>query len=175
MDEKIDQPPLQEQNKGFHYHYSRADRLSIPGAPRLSGKRGILRGNRSLLILLLDVVLILVIVIATRLLAGSPATDRGRIADYSFVLRALAYENTVLATVTASKTSNTRTKGQVQIKFHFGEGGEEVYSTSQLPTSEQEPLTIATSIPWADGAKILRAEVSLDGERIVLSRSLETD
>ena len=86
----------------YHYHYDRSERLKRGGHdPAARSKYGILRNNRSLLILLLDLLLIVIIYVLLALVfKPNPAKDTRF--GYEFTLRAVEFEDRILCTVRAT-------------------------------------------------------------------------
>ena len=72
------------------YHYSREERLEQRDAPDLSRREasGVFRGNRSLIVLLVDILLISLLFLVYRFVLYSPP-HQGKLEGYTMALDAL--------------------------------------------------------------------------------------
>lgn len=165
----------------LHFNYNRADRLLLPTAPRVSDRKGgILRGNRSLLILLLDVLLIAIIMIIGRLYLFVPAeVPTAQLGGCTFALRADSYEDVVLVYVTIRKTAEAHqvpTDGKVSVIFLIEDTDENAVSSGFLPASTTDRDTvIAATLPRLGEKGVLVAEITVGDEVVRLTRRIQRD
>jgi hypothetical protein len=162
-------------------HYSREDRLSLPSARSLQPRRrgGPFRGNRSLMIILLDVLLILFLgIVVVRFLNNQ--TSRANIAGYAISLRAVQSGEVVEAALSVrgpAEGSAAPAAGQ-SIQVHFslsssaGQGPSESLS-SALPAPGGEPLLLRQAIPGSGEPKTLYADVQVGQMRRRLAAPVE--
>jgi hypothetical protein len=104
----------------LHFHSSREERLALLGAPRgeRDRRRGIFRRNRTLLIVLVDILLFLFLaVFLVRFLYSQ--TSQARLEGYSVVLRGLVYGEVVYATLTVNSDRNVGgvNDGRIYVRF----------------------------------------------------------
>ena len=139
---KDEQPP--------GYHYSRQDRLDMARAPRFRDSGGgIFRRNRTLLIILLDLVVILILgVFLVRFLYAR--VNRAELEGYSVVLRGVRTEEVVLATLAVINTSADST-GQQSVFARF--------SLERNPDEEDTIYASAVAPPDRGGERILRVAI----------------
>ncbi len=147
-------PFRDEQPEG--YHYSRRDRLSMATAPRFREKGGgIFRRNRTLLIILLDLVIVTILgVFLVRFLYAR--VNRADLEGYSVVLRAVRSEEVVIATLTITNTAAAPTRQQ-SVFFRL----------SLARNADEEELTYVSGLapPERGGERILRATVPISHSR----------
>ncbi len=181
--------------KQLNFHYSREERLSQPGAPRfrVPRKGGLFRRNRSLLIVLIDVLLISVVFFLYRQFFASP-TYESEIAGYKLLLRVFPVKDKVIVNlrVTGSRAASDGEEGDAQapdrvfVRFLLGE--DELRLSERLPNrvsvadasadSDGEYVELAGSfmIIGEQGrrpAERLVAEVQIGEEQRVLTRQWE--
>jgi hypothetical protein len=132
------------------YHYSRQDRLSMATAPRFRDSGGgVFRRNRTLLIILLDLVVILILgVFLVRFLYAR--VNRADLEGYRVVLRGVRTEEVVLATLAITNTSAAST-GQQSVFVRF--------SLERNPDEEDSIYTSGIAPPDRGGERILRAAI----------------
>lgn len=162
-------------DQGYRFHYDRRERLSMLSAPKSNNKsRGLLRGNRSLLILLLDILLICIIVVILNLFdLGS--TERRQVSGYSFHLRAFPYEDVVLVTLAVKKTSDETDIREDPISVRFLLDEISTDNSVLLPKTLDEEVMIRDSLKIVGEKKVIKAEITFDAKTYTLSRKLEWD
>jgi hypothetical protein len=153
----------------LHFHYSREQRLSMPNAPDLAmrGKKGILKGNRSLVILLVDVLLIFILFVVYRYFFYRP----------SYVtLRGMAVSDRVIASVRVARRQESVTQaepGRVYVRFLLKD--EEIRLSEELPTIRGAAVELTASLLIPGKGQQLHAEVQIGDKTINLERRLERD
>jgi hypothetical protein len=165
-------PFKEEQPPG--YHYSRKDRLSLPTAPRFPERGGgIFRKNRTLLILLLDLVIVMILgVFLMRFLYAQ--VNRADLEGYSVVLRGLRSQEVVIATLTVSnRLSDSEQRIFVRFSLVRNPGEEDsTYVSGSAPGARGEERILRATLPAADSPKVLYAEVRIGDTRRRLSTGL---
>jgi hypothetical protein len=131
------------------YHYSRQDRFSMATAPRFRVKGGgIFRGNRTLLIILLDLVVVVILgVFLVRFLYAR--VNRAELEGYSVKLRGVRTEEVVLATITITNTTAASS------------GEQTVFARLSLVRNPDEEEATYISGLVGKGERILRAVIPL--------------
>jgi hypothetical protein len=163
---KGEQPPV--------FRYSREERLSLPGAPRRSdgGGRGLFRRNRTLLIILLDLIIILVLgLFLVRFLYSQ--TYKADIEGYLVQLSGFRYDEVVFATLKVKNTgrgeaNRSVTDGRIYARFSLERSLREADSTfasSALPEPAQEETVLRAAISVEGEPEVLYAEVRI-GETV---------
>jgi len=176
-DERPD-PFKDEQPPG--YHYSRRDRLDMVTAPRLRDSGGgLFRRNRTLLIILLDLVIILILgLLLVRFLYAR--INRADLEGYNVVLRGVGTEEVVLATLTITKTASTAAAGQtVYARFSLERNpaeGDSTYVSGLPPPERGGERILRAAVPRSSSSAssdVLYAEVRIGDSRRRLSAGIE--
>lgn len=179
----------------LHFHYNREERMHyLPENIRdrmerneSAGKRGVkkpfFKRNRSLLILLLDVIIILFlyfIILPLLGLGGSPSLER--IDDYTFELNGFVFEEKSLLSLNIERVDisgeNTENAGEEQtITVVFSVEGTEqtVRAIDVLPEEEGASRIIRASIPYNGEEKEAFAEISFRDEKAVVKTELRPE
>jgi len=162
------------------YHYSRRDRLAMAAAPRCRDSAGgIFRRNRTLLIILLDLVIILVLgLLLVRFLYAR--VNRADLEGYNVVLRSVRTEEVILATLTVTKTASVAAAEQtVYVRFSLERNPDEADSTfnsGPLPRERGGESMLRAAIPRSASSassEVLYAEVRIGESRRRLSTGIE--
>ncbi len=169
----VDRPDL-------NFHYNREERLSMSNAPDLSrrGRKGFLKSNRSLIILLVDIALICVLFIAYRAFFFRPPYLE-ELSGYRLTLRGMALSDRIVASLWVESTSkqeeNPSKSDMERIFVRFSVGEEELRVSEKLLLARDEPLELAASLFVRDAPHVdfLRAEVQIGQRKAVLERRLE--
>jgi hypothetical protein len=161
----------------LHFHYSREQRLSMPNAPDLAmrGKKGILKGNRSLVILLVDVLLIFILFVVYRYFFYRPSYI-GDLSEYTVTLRGMAVSDRVIASVRVARRQESVTQaepGRVYVRFLLKD--EEIRLSEELPTIRGAAVELTASLLIPGKGQQLHAEVQIGDKTINLERRLERD
>jgi hypothetical protein len=176
-DERPD-PFKDEQPPG--YHYSRQDRLSMASAPRFRDSGGgIFRRNRTLLIILLDLVIILILgLFLVRFLYAR--VDRADLEGYNVVLRGVRTEEVVLATLMVKKTASSEAAERtIHVRFSMERNPDEANSTyisGVAPPERGGERILRAAIPVypsSASSEVLYAEVRIGDSRRRLSAGIE--
>lgn len=176
-DKREEQPDPFEDGQPSGYHYSRKQRLSLPTAPRDQDRGGgIFRKNKTLLIILLDLVIILVLgLFLMRYLYAQ--VHRADLEGYSVVLRGFYSGEVVFATLTiTNKGGNSITGARIFARFSLDRDFNEedtTYSSAMLPDDGEGETILRVTIPAAEGAKVLYSEVEIGDSAKRLSTGLE--
>ena len=169
---KDEQPP--------GYHYSRQDRLAMAAAPRFRDSAGgIFRRNRTLLIILLDLVIILVLgLLLVRFLYAR--VNRADLEGYNVVLRSVRTEEVILATLTVTKTASAAAAEQtIYVRFSLERNPDEADSTyisGALPRERRGESILRAAIPRSPSSvssEVLYAELRIGESRRRLSTGIE--
>jgi hypothetical protein len=162
------------------YHYSRRDRLSMANAPgRRDSGGGIFRRNRTLLIILLDLVIILILgLFLARFLYAR--VNRADLEGYNVVLRSVRAEGVILATLTITRTASRSAAGQmVYVRFSLERNPEEGDSTyvsglgPRVRGGESVIRAVIPPSPSSASSDVLYAEIRIGDSRTRLSTGVE--
>lgn len=161
-----------ESSDGLHFHYDREDRLSREGAPDLGKRRGgILKGNRSLTILLLDILLLLLIAFVVIGLFQR-SSYKGKLEGYALTLSALAYQDAAYITLTLEGLKAEAEAPRVFVKFYLAGSDEELFVSDVLPVKEGEKIVLKGSLPLYGDEEEILAEVKIGDKSKILEKSL---
>jgi len=171
--EKRFDPFRDEQPAG--YHYSRQDRLSMTTAPHIRDRGGgIFRRNRTLLIILVDLVIVVILgVFLVRFLYAR--VNRAELEGYSVVLRGVRTEEVVLATLTITATASAEQRG-ISARFSLERNPAEEDAIYASGTAGQGERILRVAIPVSASelsSDVLYAEVRIGDSRRRLSVGLE--
>jgi hypothetical protein len=173
--EQPQDPFKDEQPPG--YHYSREDRLSMATAPHFRQRGGgIFRRNRTLLIILVDLVIVMILgVFLVRFLYAR--VNRADLEGYSVVLRGVRREEVVLATLTITNTEAASSAEQtVFARFSLVRNPDEEEATYVSGVAGEGERILRAVIPLSASsasADVLYAEVRIGDSRERLSAGLE--
>jgi hypothetical protein len=105
------------------FHYSRKERLAMSNAPRLDirHRKGVFRGNRSLLIVLLDVLLICLMFFLFKNFVFKPR-NRIELSGYAVALRCRVIKDSVYAAVRIKEENAETGAERAFVEFRFGDG-----------------------------------------------------
>ncbi len=152
----------------------------MPNAPDLSnrGRKGFLRGNRSLIIILVDIALICVLFIAYRIFFSRPPYV-GQLSGYSLTLRVMPLKDRIIASVWVERGSRevsiVAETGLEKVFVRFRVEDEELRISENLPLAQgtSVELTATIIIQAAVQGGLLRAEIQIGEKKIVLKRRLD--
>ena len=171
--------PETHEDGQLNYHYNRKER-EVSAARNLGKpqKSGILKGNRSLLVLLLDVVLILIIMAVFRfvipLFAGQTA-----LGGYSLSLSGFIYDDQIYGTLKVHKKAGDQTGPAdiniVEIVFKTADSEDGLLVSDLLPVDSEKDRFIREVLPNKGQATRLTAEVSIDGMKKILHTDLKAE
>ena len=132
----------------LQFHYSRAERLGRDEDAADERPKGLFKRNRSLLIVVLDVFLLLLMFVLLQFLFR-PGTTSKRVGDFTFTVTAFVFDNEVYATVEALALSDwNATSGEsALLTLRFPDGSE---VTDVLPSAAGES-TVVRSVFAYDG------------------------
>ena len=146
--------------EAIRYHYNREERTaSLPEGLR-DGRRkgGILRGNRSLLITLLDVffliMLVVVVSVITRVTGG-----RNVLPGYNVSANAFAFEDRVLVGVKVKARENREEAEAVRIRIAYPEGEGRIELNDFLPAKSGAEEIYRGSLTRDSGQTRVRIEL----------------
>ncbi len=156
------------------HHYNRNERLSMPSAPKLNyGRRGIFKNNRSLIILLLDVILVIVITyVATRFFMGP--SFKGKVEGYNFYLNGFIFSDMVYVTLDISTGEANKSEvevNKVKVVFYLDNNKKDKFVFERkLPLGSDKKVTIRTQIPFSGETVTVYAKISVGKTDLLLSR-----
>jgi len=153
----------------------------MPNAPDLSnrGRKGFLRGNRSLIILLVDIALICVLAIAYRVFFYRPPYV-GELSGYSLTLHGMSLRDRIIASVGVDRASRDESvppeTNLERVFVRFLVLDEEVRISEKLPLGQGSSVELTATIFVRDAArrKLLRAEIQIGEKKTVLEKQLES-
>jgi hypothetical protein len=176
-----DEPPVlkvkKEAEREVRFHYNREQREALRGPATGQRRKGffarLFRGGRkSVLSLLLPVLLgALAILIVVRLF--SRETSSGHLAGYEVNLRAYAYEDALLASVTVSwkpqKGEQASEAAGVTVRFSTSEEGPGSVSSEPLGGGE---AVVRGRLPRSGAERRVIAEIAIGGKALRLAAAV---
>ena len=132
----------------LHYHYSREERTaSLPENMREPrGRRGIFRGNRSLLITLIDVAFLVILVVVFSLISRIMG-DNTVLPGYTVSANASAFGDRVLVSVKVQSREEKSTAEAVRIRIGYPESNNRVELNDYLPAEKRVEQIYRGSLP----------------------------
>jgi hypothetical protein len=142
------------------YHYSRKERMAMPNAPRLEvrHRKGVFRGNRSLLIVLLDVLLICLMFFLFRSFVFKPQ-NRVRLHGYVITLRCRIIKDSTYAAVRIKGDGEQSRIPRAFIEFQLGESVRQ--NSVALSPGERTTHEVTALLPLASSDEVLTAIVRM--------------
>ena len=154
----------------FDYHYSRKERLGMPGAPGpADGSRSLFRRNRGLMILLIDIIVIVIAVILYRQFLYEPAYS-AELAGYRVALRGFAIEDRVIVDLRITGTARAEPAAQ-RLFAVFRAGRAETRLSAELPAAG-ESTGVTGVLLGAGSPSQVEAEVSIGTATATVRRDL---
>lgn len=170
-------------DENYHYHYNREERLAL--SPRLKesleegggGKKGffavVLRGNRGMIFLLMDVAILLILFLVYSILtAGGDALWNKD--GYSFRLSAYAYEEKVLVSLRITRRS-WDTQKEVETRVRLGSGqvqGDPL--VPKMPETRNQSVYLREVLPLASSEEVW-AQVEMGRTKKRMSAPVKMD
>jgi hypothetical protein len=152
-----------------HFHYNREERLAGRLTPERPRPKGIFKRNRSLTIILLDIIVIVIMFLLFQFIF-TPGRGRERVGDFRVELSAFRFDGQVYATVEITRTREAErpvTGGDSLVTIQF-EGDDEVLDT--LPSSAGDRITATSILPddGSDDGPPIRVHLELAGKSVTL-------
>ena len=146
----------------------------MSNAPVLSTRNagGIFKGNRSLLIVLLDILLIVLMIFIFKQFIFGPSYQ-ANLAGYRIDLRGYPVENGIMVVIRLAKKVQDAPEGRAFL--HFTLGKEEARESLLLPSLEDEPSELKTFLPMPKPEKELKATVRIGEEQRTLRWIMERE
>jgi hypothetical protein len=172
-----DEPPILKVRKDaepeIRFHYNRNERIATRRSVRREKGRGFFsRFMRGGLKSLLPVILgVLAIVLVVRLLPRDRTT--GHLAGYDVSLRAYAYQDALLASVTVSwkpgPVEKVSEAAEATVRFSTSEAGSGSVSTEPLGGGE---AAVRGRLPYTGSERQVVAEVAIGGKALRLAAAV---
>ena len=188
MDRKEDRTRRETYYPGeAHFHYKREERyknLDPKVVERLSGtskKRWkLFRGNKALLIILADIVLICVIYFGlTNFLERRDQSVR--MDGYAFTLTAFEFDDTVFSSLKVRRTDEPADTGDsvqstARVRFFLDEQADSAVEVEDLlPVENDQERIFRAQLPRGRGKGRIFAEIDLNGEVRVMKSAVEKE
>lgn len=159
------------------FHYNREERLqslSPEVMSRLEGRKstGLFKKNRTLMIILLDVLVIIFLYFLLMPFLNKRA-QTAELAGYEMKLRAFLYENTTFVSlrITNPGTEAEEEGEMVSVRFYLEDAETDVEVIDILPAEGEEERILRTQLEGGKKKKRVYAEVRIRGE----TETLRTD
>lgn len=177
MSGPADEPPILKVRKDaeqeVRFHYDRDERVTLRRPARNEKRRGFfarfLRGGRRSLLPV--VLVVLAVVLAVRLLPRDRAA--GHLAGYDVSLRAYAYQDALLASVTVSWKPDSNEKvseaADATVRFSTSEAGAGSVSSEPLGGGE---AVVRGRLPYTGDERRIIAEVAIGGKALRLAAAV---
>lgn len=152
-------------DRTLHFHYDRDERLAQTGGPKPAEPKGLFRRNRSLAIILLDVLLILLIYVLFQFVF-TPGRSSARVQDYDLELSAFRFEGELYVTVEITKSRDRETipNGEDLLVTVNVPGVDPVLDV--LPIIQSQSIRV-TAVTKSETTEVV-VDVSLLGESVSL-------
>jgi hypothetical protein len=155
--------------KSYSFHYDRAERLAAAGGEKPPEPKGLFKRNRSLAIILLDVIVIVIMFLLLQFVF-TPGRSWTRVGDYRVDLTAFTFESEIYATVEISKIreGNERPSGPESLVLIRFAGREDLLDV--LPLERDAQITATAIYPAAElpDESPVTVELDLLGETVSL-------
>ncbi|RKX84161.1 MAG: hypothetical protein DRP57_06445 [Spirochaetes bacterium] len=158
------------------FHYDRNERLSMPAAPRRdSMKRGIFKGNRSLLILLLDIIVILILMFIFFRFLNRPSykkTEQG----FQFELEAFPYADNILVSLYVKKTGKAGKSldKTFKVEFYTSTSSENRETLNgSFPLEPEKETILRSKLSWSGRDETVTASITIGSKVVVLKKNVK--
>jgi hypothetical protein len=154
----------------MNYRYSREERRAMDNAPELASRlrKGVLRGNRSLLIVLLDVLLIVFMFIIFRVFLYKPQSSAA-MNGFEIELSGRVVGESLFAVATIRNEDGEGSAETAYLTFRLGD--DEQRLSSRLPAERGGVEEAAVLLPYADPEERIEVTVRIgDLERRLSAR-----
>ena len=161
------------------FHYNREERLAMRSAPKASGSgRGLLRGRKRPLVLLINLVLMVALFMIYARTQGPAHT--AEVLGWQVTLRGMAAGSDVLAVLEATAgagADRARQSGEERLFVVFRAGEAEMRLSEVLPArpAQGDSIVVSGRLVEAGRPRDLSAEVSIGDRTTTLRRSLDRD
>lgn len=164
----------------FDYHYDREERLSkIPEELRgkIVGKpsKGFFRGNRTMSVILLDLVIIAVVWFVFLPLIRTGAS--GKVEGYAFSLHSFSYGGNGLISLTVAKEAQKAdlpTRSYTAV-FSLSSSEKTIEMQGSLPLELHGTTTLRTSLPLPGKTTAVLCTVIVNGKKLNLKARLQQE
>ncbi|NOY10094.1 MAG: hypothetical protein GXP33_14775 [Spirochaetes bacterium] len=158
------------------FHYNRDERLSMPTAPA-EGKRsrGIFKGNKTLIILFINVIVIFLVLFLFFRFINKPSYKNVK-AGYRLELDAFPYADAILVSLYIKRVKENKTNGKYRISALFytsGEPEKKKIISEDAPAGKDREIILRTKLHWLARDDSVNAEVDIGGVMVVLKRSVK--
>lgn len=155
--------------ESHHFHYDRAERLRSKGGDQSPKPKGLFQGNRSLAIILLDVIIIVIMFLLLQFIF-TPGRSWTRIDDYRVELSAFRFESEIYATVEISRVRDGEeppagAESLVTIRFV---GREELLDVLPAVIDGRITATTVFTADELDDQSPITVEIEMLGETVTL-------
>lgn len=163
----------------IRYYSNRKNRMPLSGTSKANKRtKGIFRGNRSLLYILLDIVLLIIVVILLNTFSLlSP--EKKQVSGYSFVLQGDLFGDMVIAVVRTKKVSEETSfsSHDISVRFFLSDttSEHEYFASNKLPLAMNESVNIRGYIPYTGDRQLLKAELYIGKLQVILTQTVKRD
>ncbi len=158
------------------YHYNRDERLSMPTAPVKGNRsRGIFKGNKTLIILFINVIVIFLVLFLFIHFLNKPSYIKVK-AGYRLELEAFPYAGEILVSLYIKKVKENKTNGKYRISallYTSGEPKKKKIISEDLPAEKGREIILRAKLPWLGRDDSVNAEVDIGGVIVVLKKSVK--
>lgn len=163
----------------FDYHYDREDRLSrlpeeLRGKVPVPGSKNVFRRNRTLSVILIDLLLIGLVWFVFLPLIRTGAT--GSLQGYSFSLHGFSYGGKALMSLKAVKEKDgSGLPPSYTASFALSSSDRTIEMQGQLPSALHGSSTLRTSLPLSGKPRAVLCTVTLGGKKLTLKAKLQQE
>ncbi len=170
----------------FERHYDREERLAMMPEALIklkTKKKGFFRNNKSLVIMLADIVLLLLLFLAF-LIYSKISSNTSTINNYNFVLKGYVYDSKALISLTILNTLDSSSAVSESKPFEATitlSGHKDFYKKVYdiMPDPKNREITMRAAIPLEDyyttAAQTVFAEVKFDNTTVKLKYNLKKE
>jgi hypothetical protein len=138
------------------YFYNREERMAaLPDHVQRPSRKGVFKGNRSLLITLIDVAFLILLVAAFSVFSLMTGNARV-IPGYSATAKASQFDDRVLVSIRVVAREDHDEAQTVRIRLSYPEGSERVEVSGYLPTEKGSEVVFRGALPYdADQSRLI--------------------
>ena len=155
----------------LHFHYDREKRReSLSDRMKQPKRKGFLRGNRSLLITLLDLSILLILFAIVWGFFGSGAREN-RLEGYQLTCRAVVYNDQVLVSLRVAPADDEVFGDTIRASFRYPGGTSRTEVSDILPSSGEDERVLRAALPLDPDARKVEVDVYIgESSKTISSR-----
>lgn len=159
-------------NADLKFYYSKKGRLSLPSAPNVSkrGKWGFLKGNRTLIILFLDIAVICLLIFFYRFVLYTPSYN-AELSGFWLELDSHAIGDGLVGILRVENRTADVPEGRIYARFYSGD--QDLRLSKELPTEKKSSIELTARLYGTGSERQIFVEAQVGEQTVIISKKLE--